>query len=280
MNLKFKINTVFELLKYTFFQNALLCTLLIGVSCGLIGTYIVAKRMVFISGGITHASFGGLGLAYFLGLSPLFGAAVFALVAAFCILYLSDSKRFKEDSLIGIFWSAGMAIGVLFIYLTPGYAPNLLSYLFGNILTVTEEQVVLSLVLCLVIVLFFAKFYRPLFYIAFDKEYSRTHFVALNGLEIGITALIALCIVLCMKLAGIILVISYLTMPQAIAGMFHKNFIKQLVWSTIVSCGGSIIGLFASAVLKLPSGATIVLCFLVIFLICYLWKKKNKSCRI
>ena len=262
---------MFELLEYTFFQNALLCTILIGVSCGLIGTYIVAKRMVFISGGITHASFGGLGLAYFLGLSPLFGAAVFALAAAFCILYLSDNKRFKEDSLIGIFWSAGMAIGVLFIYLTPGYAPNLLSYLFGNILTVTGEQVILSLLLCLVIIVFFAKFYRPLFYIAFDKEYS----VALNGLEIGITALIALCIVLCMKLAGIILVISYLTMPQAIAGMFHKNFTKQLVWSTIVSCGGSIIGLFASAALKLPSGATIVLCFLAIFLICYFWKKKK-----
>jgi len=266
---------VFELLEYTFFQNALLCTILIGVSCGLIGTYIVAKRMVFISGGITHASFGGLGLAYFLGLSPLLGAAVFALAAAFCILYLSDNKRFKEDSLIGIFWSAGMAIGVLFIYLTPGYAPNLLSYLFGNILTVTGEQVILSLLLCLVIIVFFAKFYRPLFYIAFDKEYSRTHFIALNGLEIGVTALIALCIVLCMKLAGIILVISYLTMPQAIAGMFHKNFTKQLVWATIISCVGSIIGLFASAALKLPSGATIVLCFLLIFLVCYLWKRNR-----
>ena len=266
---------MFELLEYTFFQNALLCTILIGVSCGLIGTYIVAKRMVFISGGLTHASFGGLGLAYFLGLSPLLGAAVFALAAAFCILYLSDNKRFKEDSLIGIFWSAGMAIGVLFIYLTPGYAPNLLSYLFGNILTVTGEQVILSLLLCLVIIVFFAKFYRPLFYIAFDKEYSRTHFIALNGLEIGVTALIALCIVLCMKLAGIILVISYLTMPQAIAGMFHKNFTKQLVWATIISCVGSIIGLFASAALKLPSGATIVLCFLLIFLVCYLWKRNR-----
>ena len=266
---------MFELLEYTFFQNALLCTILIGVSCGLIGTYIVAKRMVFISGGITHASFGGLGLAYFLGLSPLLGAAVFALAAAFCILYLSDNKRFKEDSLIGIFWSAGMAIGVLFIYLTPGYAPNLLSYLFGNILTVTGEQVILSLLLCLVIIVFFAKFYRPLFYIAFDKEYSRTHFIALHGLEIGVTALIALCIVLCMKLAGIILVISYLTMPQAIAGMFHKNFTKQLVWATIISCVGSIIGLFASAALKLPSGATIVLCFLLIFLVCYLWKRNR-----
>ena len=266
---------MFELLEYTLFQNALLCTILIGVSCGLIGTYIVANRMVFISGGITHASFGGLGLAYFLGLSPLLGAAVFALAAAFCILYLSDNKRFKEDSLIGIFWSAGMAIGVLFIYLTPGYAPNLLSYLFGNILTVTGEQVLLSLLLCLVIIVFFAKFYRPLFYIAFDKEYSRTHFIALNGLEIGVTALIALCIVLCMKLAGIILVISYLTMPQAIAGMFHKNFTKQLVWATIISCVGSIIGLFASAALKLPSGATIVLCFLLIFLVCYLWKRNR-----
>ena len=266
---------MFELLEYTFFQNALLCTILIGVSCGLVGTYIVAKRMVFISGGITHASFGGLGLAYFLGLSPLFGAAVFALAAAFCILYLSDNKRFKEDSLIGIFWSAGMAIGVLFIYLTPGYAPNLLSYLFGNILTVTGEQVLLSLLLCLVIIVFFAKFYRPLFYIAFDKEYSRTHFVALNGLEIGITALIALCIVLCMKLAGIILVISYLTIPQAIAGMFHKNFTKQLVWATIISCVGAIIGLFTSAALKLPSGAIIVLCFLLIFIVCYLWKRKK-----
>ena len=114
-----------------------------------------------------------------------------------------------------------------------------------------------------------------LFYIAFDKEYSRTHFVALNGLEIGITALIALCIVLCMKLAGIILVISYLTMPQAIAGMFHKNFTKQLVWATIISCVGSIIGLFTSAALKLPSGATIVLCFLLIFIVCYLWKRKK-----
>lgn len=266
---------MFELLKYDFFQNAILCTMLIGISCGLIGTYIVAKRMVFISGGITHASFGGLGLAYFLGLSPLLGATVFALAAAFCILYLSDNKRFKEDSLIGIFWSAGMAIGVLFIYLTPGYAPNLLSYLFGNILTVTGEQVIWSGVLCLAIILFFAKFYRPLFYVAFDKEYSRTHFVALNGLEVAITALIALCIVVCMKLAGIILVISYLTMPQAIAGMFYKNFSRQLVFSMIVSCGGSIIGLFASAVLKLPSGATIVLCFLLVFMVCYVLRRRK-----
>lgn len=264
---------MFNLLNYTFFQNALACTLLIGVSCGLIGTYIVAKRMVFISGGITHASFGGLGLAYFLGLAPLLGATVFALAAAFGISYLSDKKQFKEDSLIGIFWSAGMALGVLFIYLTPGYAPNLLSYLFGNILTVTTGQVILSTLLCAAIVLFFCKFHRPLFYIAFDKEYCRTHFIPIAPVEWGITALVALCIVLCMKLAGIILVISYLTIPQAVAGMFYKNFTRQLWLSTLVSCLGSLIGLFLSVPLNTPSGVTIVLVFLVIFIVCYICKR-------
>lgn len=118
---------MFELLKYDFFQNALLSTILIGISCGLVGTYIVARRMVFISGGITHTSFGGLGIAYYLGFSPMLGATVFSLLAALSILFLSDNKKLREDSLIGIFWSAGMAIGILFIYLTPGYAPNLMA---------------------------------------------------------------------------------------------------------------------------------------------------------
>ncbi|MDR1273302.1 MAG: metal ABC transporter permease [Odoribacteraceae bacterium] len=265
-----------DLLAYDFFRNALWSTLLVGIGCGLVGTYIVARRMVFISGGITHASFGGLGLAYFLGFSPMLGAAVFALVAAFCILRLSAGRHFKEDSLIGIFWSAGMAIGVLFIYLTPGYAPNLLSYLFGNILTVTGGQVWLSLALCALIVLFFARFYRPLFYIAFDREYCRSHHVAVSRLETGATILIALCIVLCMKLAGIILVISYLTIPPAIAGLFHDDFKRQLLLSTGVSCLGSVVGLFASAALDLPSGATIVTCFLLLLVACRVAKNVKK----
>jgi zinc transport system permease protein len=258
-----------DLLAYDFFRNALWSTLLVGIACGLVGTYIVARRAVFISGGITHASFGGLGLAYFLGLSPMLGAAVFALVAAFCILRLSTGRRFKEDSLIGIFWSAGMAIGILFIYLTPGYAPNLLSYLFGNILTVTGGQVWLSLALCTLVVLFFARFYRPLFYIAFDREYCLSQHVAVSRLETGATILVALCIVLCMKLAGIILVISYLTIPPAIAGLFHEDFKRQLLLSAAVSCLGSVAGLFLSAALDLPSGATIVACFLLLLVACH-----------
>lgn len=264
---------IFELLKYDFFLNALISTLLIGISCGLVGTYIVAKRMVFISGSITHASFGGLGIAYYLGMPPMAGATVFALAAALGILFWGDSKKLRKDSLIGIFWSAGMAIGVLFIYLTPGYAPNLMSYLFGNILTVTGGQVLLSGILCLLVLLFFAGFYRPLFYIAFDKEYSRTHHIHTNTIETAITIIIALSIVLCMKLAGIILVISYLTIPQSIAGLFYKNFTQLLVASSMVSTLGSMAGLFISAELETPTGATIVVCFLLLFLLCWSGQK-------
>lgn len=264
---------MFELLRYDFFQNALISTLLISISCGLVGTYIVAKRMVFISGGITHASFGGLGVSYYLGLSPLIGASVFSVFSALSILFLSDNKKLREDSLIGIFWSAGMAIGVLFIYLTPGYAPNLMSYLFGNILTVTTGMISMSALLCIVIIVFFVFFYRPLFYIAFDKEYSRTHNIPVNTIDICITLIIALCIVLCMKLAGIILIISYLTIPQAIAGLFYKNFKQLLIASSIICSAGSVIGLFLSAWLNIPSGATIVICFLALFLLAWCWKK-------
>ncbi len=265
-----------ELLKYDFFQNALFSTIFIGISCGLIGTYIVAKRMVFISGGITHASFGGLGLAYYLGISPMLGATVFSLLSILGIWSLSENKKFREDSLIGIFWSAGMAIGILFIYLTPGYAPNLMSYLFGNILTVTSGQILLSALLCVLIILFFLKFFRPLFYIAFDKEYSLTHHVHINAIDISITILIAICIVLCLKLAGIILVISYLTLPQAIAGIYYKNFKQQLIASALISTLGSVTGLFISAQTNLPSGATIVIGFLILFIISWLVQKIRK----
>lgn len=268
---------MFELLQYDFFQNALISTILISICCGLVGTYIVAKRMVFISGGITHASFGGLGLSYYLGLSPMLGATVFAQLAALGILFLGENKKFREDSLIGIFWSAGMAIGILFIYLTPGYAPNLISYLFGNILTVTTGQIILTGVLCLIVVLFFAYFYRPLFYIAFDKEYSQTHHVHVNILDIAITMIIALCIVVCLKLAGIILIISYLTIPQAIAGLFYKNFTQQLVASSLISMIGSVAGLFIAATLQTPTGATIVVCFLLLFVLSWGWTRINHS---
>ena len=263
-----------SLIEYSFFQNALIATILISICCGLVGTYIVAKRMVFIGGGITHASFGGLGVAYYLGVAPFLGATIGALISAVALTWLSRDKKIREDSLIGIFWSVGMAIGIIFMNMTPGYVPNLVSFLFGNILTVTQELLIFASILTAITILLFALIYRPLFYYAFDKEYCRTSNSAASLIiEYGSMVLIALTIVLCMKLAGIILVISYLTIPQAIGGLITKDFKKLMVISTLISIFGSVIGLWVSALLNTPSGATIVICFMAILILCWGYKK-------
>ncbi|HRX98217.1 MAG TPA: metal ABC transporter permease, partial [Bacteroidales bacterium] len=156
-----------DLLQYNFFINALLAALFTSISCGIIGTYIVSKRIVFISGGITHTSFGGVGLGYFAGINPLIGAAIFSLLSAFGIEYMSKKIAIREDSAIAIMWSFGMALGIIFIYLTPGYAPNLMSYLFGSILTVSTGEIVLTGILAIVILAFFIIFYKIILFIAF-----------------------------------------------------------------------------------------------------------------
>ena len=124
-----------DLLQYGFFQHALLGSLLTAIACGIVGTYIVSRRLVFISGGITHASFGGLGVGFYLGMNPILMAMLFSVLSAFGVEWASKTQNVREDSAIAGIWSLGMALGVIFIFLTPGYAPNLSAYLFGNILT-------------------------------------------------------------------------------------------------------------------------------------------------
>ena len=126
---------LFDILQYSFFQNALLGSLFASIACGIIGTYIVTRRLVFISGGITHASFGGIGLGVYLGISPILSAAVFSILSAFGVEWLSKRRDMREDSAIAVFWTFGMAIGIIFSFLAPGFTPDLSSYLFGNILT-------------------------------------------------------------------------------------------------------------------------------------------------
>lgn len=267
------IDNILELLGFDFFQNAIIASLLTGVICGIIGTYIVARRIVFLSGGITHASFGGLGIAYFAGLSPLLGAALFSLASALGIQYISEKKKTREDSLIGMFWAAGMAIGILFIFMTPGYAPNLMSYLFGSVLTVSFTQIMLMLGLCLVTIVVFYLFFRPIFYIAFDTDYAKTHRIQVNLFNRLLMSLLALTIVLSINVVGIILVIAYLTIPQSIAAIFYKDFKSMLIASAIICPLGSLIGLFASALLNIPSGATIIVGFIILYLLALLLNK-------
>ena len=223
--------------------------------------------MVFISGGITHASFGGIGLGYFLGINPIFGAAIFSILSAFGIRLVSKQTDIREDSAIGILWSFGMAVGIIFIYLTPGYAPNLMSYLFGSILTVTPTDLAFMGILAAVTVTVFLLFYRTILFISFDEEYARSHNAPVETFNYLMLTLVALVIVINIRVAGIILVISYLTIPQSTANLFVNDLKKIIILSMIISFAGSITGLFISYYYNIPSGATIIFVFVLIFAI-------------
>src|SRR5512137_1828746 len=164
--------TIFQ---YEFVIKGLLGAFFASISAGLAGTYIVSKRMVFLSGGITHASFGGIGIGYFAGINPVIGAAIFGILSALGVEYLSVRQKIRKDSAIGILWAFGMATGIIFIYLTPGYTPNLMGYLFGSILTVTSADIIALGIMALVLILYFGIFYRTILYISFDEVFARTY---------------------------------------------------------------------------------------------------------
>ena len=213
-----------ELLQYTFFQHALIGSLLASIACGLIGTYIVTRRLVFISGGLTHASFGGIGLGLYTGISPILSAALFAVLSAFGVEWLSKRKDMREDSAIAVFWTLGMALGIMFTFLSPGFAPDLSAYLFGNILTITWSDIALLGGLALLLILFFALYLHPIIYVAFDREFARSQGIPVQVFEYVLMMFIALTIVACLRMVGIVLVISLLTVPQMTANLFSHRF--------------------------------------------------------
>ena len=253
------------LFEYRFLMHAVIASVLSGIVCGIVGTYIVTNRIVFLSGGITHASFGGLGIAWFLGLNPILGAAIFSILTAFGIEYLTDRTQIRNDSVIGIWWSMGMAIGVIFIYLTPGYTPNLMSYLFGSILSIETFDLYLIGILAIITTLFFGIFYRPIQFISFDSEYLKTHRIPVTLFKYILISLVALTIVFSIKIAGIILIISLLTLPQAIANLLTNNYRFMMVYSVLFAIGSSLIGIAASWYVNIPSGAAIIVALVVIF---------------
>lgn len=255
-----------EIFHYQYINNAIIAALFTAISCGIAGTYIVAKRMVFISGGITHSSFGGIGIAYFAGLNPVAGAAVFSVLSGLGIEYFTK-KGVRNDSVIAMLWSLGMATGIIFIYLTPGYAPNLMSYLFGSILTVNSTDLYLLAGLSVLIVLFFILFFRPILYISFDEEFAKTQNINAGLINYGLIILVSLTIVLNIKIAGIILLISLLTIPQNTANLLTQDFKKIIYYSIMFAFTGSIIGLIISWYLNIPSGATIIFSLTVVYII-------------
>lgn len=257
-----------DLLSYTFFQNALVGSLLASVACGIIGTYIVTRRLVFISGGITHASLGGVGIALYSGISPLWGTLLFSLLSAMGIQWLSKRNDVREDSAIAVFWTLGMALGVLFTFLTPGYASDLSTYLFGNILTITQSDLWLLAVVTGLLILFFSLFFRPILSVAFDANFARSQGLPVTFFEYVLMAFVAVTVVATLRIIGIVLAISMLTIPQMTANIFTLNF-RYMIWFSIligmIGCAG---GLFVSYFLNVPSGASIIFFSIIIYVLC------------
>lgn len=257
----------FDLLSYDFFRNALLGSLLASIACGIIGTYIVVRRLVFISGGITHTSMGGLGIGFFFGWNPILSAMVFSILSAFGIEWLSSRPGVREDSAIGTFWSLGMAIGIIFIYLKPGFAPNLNDYLFGNILTITTSDIQYLAILSAILIIIFALFRREILYAAFDPDFAKTRNLPVNLIKYVMMMLIAITIVLSIRLVGIVLLMSILTVPQMTANLLTNNFVKIILLSILIGFLGCTIGLYLSALLDVPSGVFIIFSQIIIFLL-------------
>ena len=256
-----------NIFQYEFIIKGLLGAAFASITAGLAGTYVVSKRMVFLSGGITHASFGGIGIGYFIGINPVIGAAVFGILSALGVEYLSVRQKIREDSAIGILWAFGMAIGIIFIYLTPGYTPNLMSYLFGSILTVSNADIIALGIMSVILIFYFGIFYRTILYISFDEIFARTYSSYVDVFKYITTSLIALTIVLNIRMAGVVLVISLLTIPPNIAMLFTRVYFKIVLWSVLAGFIGTATGYAISYFAGIPVGATIIFTLVIIWVI-------------
>lgn len=247
-----------ELLDYTFFRNAVAGVLIISIAAAIIGTYITTRRLVAISGGITHACFGGLGLGYYLGVNPIVLAAVFAVGASAGVEWLSR-RRVREDSAIAVVWALGMAVGVLFVFMTPGYVPELNAFLFGNILTINWADLVAFGVYTVVLAGCFGLFYKQIVAVAFDRDFARVIGLKVDAIAWMMTLLVALGIVLTIRLVGIMLLMSMLTLPPMVAETMTSRYRRVMLLSILISTVTSLGGLWVGVFVDVPCSAIIVM---------------------
>lgn len=262
-----------EFIQYEFMQNAFIAAVLVSIACGIVGTYVVVKKIVSISGGISHAAFGGIGLGYLVGINPIISAIPFSILSAISIGLINKRINISEDTAIGILWTTGMALGVIFINLSPGFAPDLFSYLFGSILTVPDSDLILMLILDIIILITVFLFNREFLAISFDEEFSRTVGINVERLYLLLLCLVALSVVVLIKVVGVILVIALLSIPAAISTQYTSSINKVMLFSVILGIFLNISGLWLSYVFNLASGATIVIVLGISFLISSVIKK-------
>ncbi len=249
----------YDIFEYQYLANALLAAIFAGITCGIVGTYVVARRMVFLCGGITHASFGGLGIALYAGVNPIGGAMLFAILSAMGIECSSDKGKIREDSAIGIIWSIGMAIGALFMSLTPGYTSgDLASYMFGSIITVTTQDIIILGVFTLICVVGTLLWWRPVMYLAFDRDFAASQGIASRAISYVLIIVVAIAIVLAIRIMGIVLLLSLFTIPTVTANTLTKSYARITLWAAIIAVGGSVGGLIMSYNWEIPPGTCII----------------------
>jgi len=261
-----------EALQFDFIQHALLAGILVSIAAGIIGSLIVVNRMVFLAGGIAHSSYGGIGLAVFFGLPIFLGASLFAVGAAILLAFLTMHKRHRIDTFIGLIWAVGMAIGVIFVDLTPGYNVDMMSYLFGSILAVSNSDLYFMGILLVVILFVITFWYRDILAVSYDSEYAALRGVNVKFFYTLILILSALTVVVAIKVVGLILVIAMLTIPVYIAEKLSNSLWSMMFLSGLIAALFTLIGLWFSYTYNLTSGASIILvsaALLGVFLLLY-----------
>jgi len=274
------VETIWQALQFDFMRNALMAGVLVSIACGIIGTLVVVNRIVFISGGIAHAAYGGIGLGYFWGFNPVLGAIAFALVSALGMGWVARKTRQRADTIIGVMWAIGMAIGIIAIDLTQGYKADLMSYLFGSILTVPRQDLIIMLVLDLIIGAMVVLFYKELLAISFDPLFATTRNVPVDRLYLMLVGAIALTVVMVMQVVGLIMVIALLTIPAAIAGQFVQDLKQMMMYSSYLGIIFTTVGLWLSYTWDLTSGATIILVSGITYLVTLVFKAFSKRLKL
>lgn len=269
-----------EALSYEFMQHALIAGLLVSITSGIIGSLIVVNRMVFLAGGIAHTSYGGIGMAVYFGLPMFLGASIFAVLAALLMAFLTFNQRHRMDTFIGLIWAVGMAIGIIFVDLTPGYNVDLMSYLFGSILAVSLDDLYFMGTLLAVILFVMTFWYRDVLAVSYDSEYA-----ALRGINVKlfytiILVLSALSVVGAIKVVGLILVIALLTIPVYIAEKISTSLGSMMVYSGVFATVFTFSGLYVSYLYDITSGASIIMAStlgLLLYLLVGVFIKKGRA---
>ena len=262
-----------DILTQHFLQNAILVSIFASILCGIVGTFVVVKKISYISGGIAHSVLGGIGVAYFFNVQPIWGAFAAAIFSAIIIGIVSLKSRQHEDTVISALWAIGMAVGIIFMHKTPGYNTDLITYLFGNILMVSSSDITITIVLTAIVIFVVFLFYKQFLFISFDQQFAWIRGINVTFIYILLLILISITVVVLVRMVGLILVIALLSLPGAISSLFTKKIFNMMIFSVALGIFFTSGGIMLSYQPNLPAGATIILLSGVSYIVALIIKR-------